>query len=56
MMVQLLLASVRLKLIPTWGGGAMARTVIKVRTVKPADKPLKLTDGEGMHLLVNPNG
>lgn len=34
----------------------MALTDIKVRTVKPADKPFKLTDGEGMHLLVNPNG
>ncbi|WP_368899353.1 tyrosine-type recombinase/integrase [Morganella morganii] len=34
----------------------MALTDIKVRTVKPVDKPFKLTDGEGMHLLVNPNG
>lgn len=34
----------------------MALTDIKVRTVKPADKSFKLTDGEGMHLLVNPNG
>lgn len=34
----------------------MALTDIKVRTVKPLDKPFKLTDGEGMHLLVNPNG
>ncbi len=25
----------------------MALTDIKVRTVKPADKPFKLTDGEG---------
>lgn len=51
-----MVASVRLKLIPTRGGGSMALTDIKVRTVKPADKPFKLTDGEGMHLLVNPNG
>lgn len=34
----------------------MALTDIKVRTVKPLDKPFKLTDGEGMHLLINPNG
>lgn len=34
----------------------MALTDINVRTVKPADKPFKLIDGEGMHLLVNPNG
>ncbi|EMR7681218.1 tyrosine-type recombinase/integrase [Yersinia enterocolitica] len=34
----------------------MALTDIKVRSVKPSDKPFKLTDGEGMHLLVNPNG
>ncbi len=30
----------------------MALTDIKVRTVKPADKSFKLTDDEGMHLLV----
>lgn len=34
----------------------MALTDIKVRTTKPSDKPFKLTDGQGMHLLVNPNG
>lgn len=34
----------------------MALTDIKVKTVKPLDKPFKLTDGEGMHLLVNPSG
>ncbi|EDA9383576.1 DUF4102 domain-containing protein [Salmonella enterica subsp. enterica serovar Braenderup] len=27
-----------------------------MQNIKPADKPFKLTDGEGMHLLVNPNG
>ncbi len=34
----------------------MAFTDIKVRTTKPLDKPFKLTDGQGMHLLINPNG
>lgn len=34
----------------------MALTDIKVRTAKPSDKPFKLTDGQGMHLLINPNG
>ncbi|MCU4663760.1 tyrosine-type recombinase/integrase, partial [Klebsiella pneumoniae] len=34
----------------------MALTDIKVRTTKPSDKPFKLTDGRGMHLLINPNG
>ncbi|WP_423731810.1 integrase family protein [Hafnia paralvei] len=34
----------------------MALTDIKVRTVKPTDKQYKLTDGNGMHLLVHPNG
>lgn len=34
----------------------MALTDIKVRTIKPSDKPFKLTDGQGMHLLINPNG
>lgn len=34
----------------------MALTDIKVRTTKPMDKQYKLTDGNGMHLLVHPNG
>ncbi len=34
----------------------MALTDIKVRTTKPSDKSFKLTDGQGMHLLINPNG
>lgn len=31
-------------------------TDIKVRTAKPKEKQYKLTDGNGMHLLVHPNG
>ena len=34
----------------------MPLTEIKVRTAKPMDKPYKLTDERGMHLLVNPSG
>lgn len=34
----------------------MALTDIKVRTAKPTGKQYKLTDGNGMHLLVHPNG
>lgn len=34
----------------------MALTDITVRTAKPTDKQYKLTDGNGMHLLVHPNG
>ena len=34
----------------------MALTDIKVRTAKPTDKQYKLTDGNGIHLLVHPNG
>ncbi|WP_241576396.1 tyrosine-type recombinase/integrase [Rosenbergiella collisarenosi] len=33
----------------------MAQADIKVRTAKPRDKQYKLTDGNGMHLLVHPN-
>ena len=33
----------------------MALTDIKVRTAKPTDKHYKLTNGNGMHLLVHPN-
>lgn len=34
----------------------MALTDVKVRNAKPTDKPVKLTDGNGMHLLIHPNG
>jgi hypothetical protein len=34
----------------------MALTDIKVRTAKASDKTYKLTDGDGMHLQVKPNG
>lgn len=34
----------------------MALTDIAVRNAKAADKPRKVTDGRGMHLLVQPNG
>ncbi|MGK4321675.1 tyrosine-type recombinase/integrase [Citrobacter youngae] len=34
----------------------MALTDVKVRNAKPGDKPIKLTDGNGMHLLVQPSG
>ncbi|MBI6179195.1 tyrosine-type recombinase/integrase [Serratia proteamaculans] len=34
----------------------MALTDVKVRSAKPTDKSYKLTDGEGMHLMVHPNG
>jgi len=29
---------------------------LQVRKAKPKDKPYRLTDGEGLHLLVKPNG
>lgn len=31
----------------------MALTDIKVKTVKPKDKPYKLADGSGMYLLIH---
>ncbi len=34
----------------------MALSDVKVRTAKPEAKAYKLTDGEGMVLLVHPNG
>lgn len=34
----------------------MALNDVQIRTAKPAEKQYKLTDGEGMHLLVHPNG
>lgn len=37
-------------------GPQMALTDVKVRSANPMDKPYKLTDGDGMHLMVPPNG
>lgn len=34
----------------------MALNDVQIRAAKPTDKQYKLTDGEGMHLLVHPNG
>lgn len=34
----------------------MALTDSAIRSTKPAAKPIKLSDGEGMYLLLNPNG
>lgn len=34
----------------------MALTDAKVRAAKPLDKSYKLTDGDGMHLMVHTNG
>ncbi len=28
----------------------------KIRSIKPSDKPFKLTDSQGLYLLVNPGG
>ena len=34
----------------------MALTEVKVRNAKPTEKPVKLTDGDGMHLRVQNTG
>lgn len=34
----------------------MALTATEVKTAKPGLKPVKLSDGKGMYLLINPNG
>lgn len=34
----------------------MPLTKLKVRNAKAAVKPVKMTDGNGMHLLITPNG
>ena len=36
--------------------GTRTLTDTKIKQAKPQDKPYKLTDGEGLLLLVNPNG
>ena len=33
----------------------MALTAIEIKNAKPKDKPQKLTDGDGMYLLIQPN-
>ena len=34
----------------------MALTDTTIKTAKPADKPVKMTDGDGLYLLIHPNG
>ena len=34
----------------------MALTLFSVQNAKPMSKPYKLADGNGLHLLINPNG
>ena len=34
----------------------MALSDFQIKAAKPSDKQYKLTDAEGMHLLVHPNG
>ena len=34
----------------------MSLTDTAIRSLKPSEKPRKLADGEGLYLLINPNG
>jgi hypothetical protein len=34
----------------------MALTLFSIQNAKPKAKPYKFADGNGLHLLVNPNG
>ena len=34
----------------------MSLTDTAIKRAKPADKPYKLTDGDGLYLLINPTG
>ncbi|MFI4957362.1 MAG: tyrosine-type recombinase/integrase [Gammaproteobacteria bacterium] len=34
----------------------MALTAVQIKNAKPAEKPLKISDGGGLYLLINPNG
>lgn len=34
----------------------MSLSDAKIRSIKPSDKPFKLTDSQGLYLLVNPGG
>jgi hypothetical protein len=34
----------------------MSLSDTKIRSIKPSDKPFKLTDSHGLYLLVNPGG
>lgn len=34
----------------------MSLSDAKIRSIKPSDKPFKLTDSHGLYLLVNPGG
>ena len=37
-------------------GAAMALTDVQIRNTKPRQKPYKLFDGDGLFLLISPNG
>jgi len=39
-----------------WEGFPMALTDTEIRRSKPGDKPYKLSDGGGLHLMVTPSG
>jgi hypothetical protein len=39
-----------------WEGFPMALTDTEIRRSKPGDKPFKLSDGGGLHLMVTPSG
>jgi hypothetical protein len=43
---------------PTWRGAAtpMPLTDVQVRNTRPSQKPQKIFDGDGLFLLVAPNG
>lgn len=43
-------------LIAVQGGAPMALTDVKIRNTKPKEKPFKVPDEKGLHLLVKPNG
>ncbi len=34
----------------------MSLSDAKIRSIKPSDKPFKLTDSHGLYLLINPGG
>ena len=34
----------------------MALTDTSIKSAKPAEKPVKMTDGDGLYLLIHPNG
>jgi len=43
-------------LVRLWSAPQMSLNDTKIRSLKPSDKPFKVSDSHGLYLLINPSG